>query len=229
MQNTDVPREEYFRVKAEAEELMQRLIQAHAKIEVLQSQGPTNPSSASAPATTQADLANTPKRVEEQQRLFLDTSPLLAGMRKTQAELTHRIQQLESQLKQEQVQVSWYRTLALKTLREVYRKSWKYKRELKDQIKQLRASDYFDGKWYLETYSDVASSRLDPVIHYLKFGALEGRNPSAHFDTLYYIQQNPDVAKAGLNPLLHFILYGINEGRRPAANQKLLPTSNATA
>lgn len=227
MQNTDVPREEYFRVKAEAEELMQRLIQAHAKIEALQSQGLTN--TPKVPVSTQADTANNNKRVEEQQRLFLDTSPLLAGMRKTQAELAHRIQQLEFQLKQEQVQVSWYRTLALKTLREVYRKSWKYKRELKDQIKQLRASDYFDGKWYLENYSDVASSRLDPVIHYLKFGALEGRNPSAHFDTLYYIQQNPDVANAGLNPLLHFIVYGIHEGRRPAANQKLLPTSNATA
>src|SRR5690606_6282563 len=56
---------------------------------------------------------------------------------------------------------------------------------------------------------------IGPIAHYLKYGALEGRNPGALFDTRYYLDQNRDVARAGENPLLHFCRAGWKELRNP--------------
>ena len=69
-------------------------------------------------------------------------------------------------------------------------------------------SPLFDAEWYLLTYPDVKASGLDPIVHYLMFGARELRNPSVNFDTAAYLQQNADVETKGLNPLYHFIRYG---------------------
>lgn len=35
----------------------------------------------------------------------------------------------------------------------------------------------FDGAWYLSAYPDVANANLDPLVHFLKFGQMEGRLP----------------------------------------------------
>lgn len=80
----------------------------------------------------------------------------------------------------------------------------------------VEASGLFDRAWYLRTYPDVAASGLDPVEHYLRIGAREGRAPSEFFDTAYYQEQNPDVAASGINPLLHFCEFGWKESRHPA-------------
>ena len=79
----------------------------------------------------------------------------------------------------------------------------------------LEGSDLFDGEWYCRTYPDVAAAKFDPALHYLIYGAKEGRNPSALFDTNFYLARYPDVARSGLNPLLHFIRWGLAEGRSP--------------
>jgi FkbM family methyltransferase len=79
----------------------------------------------------------------------------------------------------------------------------------------LAASGFFDKAWYLAHYPDVASAGIDPVLHYLKYGATEGRDPGPGFDTLWYLETNPDVATAGLNPLYHFAKAGRKEGRTP--------------
>ncbi len=88
-------------------------------------------------------------------------------------------------------------------------------RKLKRQISLIKQSGLFDENWYLKEYADVAKSGLDPIKHYLKFGAEEGRDPSLNFDTSYYQSSNPDIKMAQLNPLIHYISYGIAEGRRP--------------
>lgn len=77
----------------------------------------------------------------------------------------------------------------------------------------LRNSLAFDARWYLQNYPDVAQSGMDPVRHYLNFGAREGRFPNPYFDTMAYLSANPDVRNEGINPLLHYILYGKKEGR----------------
>jgi len=72
----------------------------------------------------------------------------------------------------------------------------------------VERSPLFDAEWYLVTYPDVKAAGVDPVVHYLRFGARELKNPSANFDTAAYLQQNPDVETKGFNPLYHFIRYG---------------------
>ncbi|NJC88970.1 MAG: hypothetical protein FIB02_10665 [Desulfuromonas sp.] len=90
----------------------------------------------------------------------------------------------------------------------------KEKDRLKEQVKLLKNSGLFDEAWYLGEYPDVASSGMDPVRHYLRFGVAEGRNPSPRFDTHFYLQAYRDVSDKGINPLVHFVLYGKAEGRR---------------
>ncbi len=77
------------------------------------------------------------------------------------------------------------------------------------------AAVLFDAPWYLAQYPDVAASGVDPLTHYLKWGAREGRNPNPVFDTDWYLVQNPHVAVAGLNPLEHYLQAGAREGRDP--------------
>ena len=90
-------------------------------------------------------------------------------------------------------------------------------RKLRRKISVIRKSGLFDEQWYLKAYSDVARSGMDPIRHYLKFGAEEGRDPSLKFDTRYYQHTNPDVARLSVNPLIHYISHGKAEGRRPRA------------
>jgi hypothetical protein len=81
--------------------------------------------------------------------------------------------------------------------------------------RELAASGLFDAGFYRASHPDVTASGLDPITHYLRHGAAEGRNPSQHFDTRFYLAGAPDVASAGINPLLHFLRTGAAEGRSP--------------
>lgn len=72
----------------------------------------------------------------------------------------------------------------------------------------LRASALFDAKWYREQYADVRLSGLDPVRHYLDFGARQGRDPGPGFSTHGYLAKHPELAADGVNPLLHFLRSG---------------------
>lgn len=83
------------------------------------------------------------------------------------------------------------------------------------EIALLVNSDLFDSDWYLSHNTDVASAGIDPVVHYLKFGAAEGRDPSPLFDSDWYLAQYSDVAQEGLNPLVHYLQFGSTEGRDP--------------
>ena len=74
-------------------------------------------------------------------------------------------------------------------------------------------SGLFDIDWYNQTYADVYRKKADPILHYLKNGAKEGRNPSKNFDTKWYIEQylREKQGKESdflANPLLHYILIG---------------------
>lgn len=86
------------------------------------------------------------------------------------------------------------------------------------ETETIRRSPYFDRAWYLLTYPDVASAGLDPADHYLRYGAIEGRDPGPLFSSATYLSQYTDVAAAGLNPLLHYMEHGIEEGRHAAVH-----------
>lgn len=73
---------------------------------------------------------------------------------------------------------------------------------------------HFDAAWYRRTYADVAASGEDPLLHYLRIGLSERRDPSAGFDTEAYLADHPDVAARGLHAVQHYALWGVAEGRR---------------
>ncbi len=73
----------------------------------------------------------------------------------------------------------------------------------------------FDRHYYLTTYPDIAASGMDPLFHFLKFGAFEGRKPHGLFDPAYYLENYPDVARSRYNPWLHFLRFGGRENRQP--------------
>ena len=61
----------------------------------------------------------------------------------------------------------------------------------------------FDTAFYLATNPDIAAARVDPFLHYLRRGYLEGRDPSASFNTRFYLQRYLDGA-TDENPLVHY-------------------------
>jgi hypothetical protein len=83
-----------------------------------------------------------------------------------------------------------------------------------DLARLIVESGLFDPAWYLDSNEDVRASSLDPAIHFLRFGASQGRNPSPLFCLAAYENRYPDVVAAKLNPLVHFLEYGIKENRR---------------
>ena len=87
------------------------------------------------------------------------------------------------------------------------------------ELQAIRGSAYFDADYYLEKNEDVRSKGLDPSIHYLLYGAEEGRDPGPLFSTRRYLQRFPDVAAAGVNPLAHYELFGRAEKRTLVAPQ----------
>ncbi len=140
-----------------------------------------------------------------------------------------QIQHLQHELNRITSSASWKATTPVRAMGKPFRRVPPDKRKLKRQARQLAASDYFDAHWYRKAYADVAEHGMEPAMHYLTFGASEGRNPSPHFDTLWYLQANPDVEEAGINPLIHFLNHGQAEGR--AANpqeQVALPSPQET-
>ncbi len=79
----------------------------------------------------------------------------------------------------------------------------------------IKKSGLFDEIYYLKLYPDVRAADIDPIEHYILFGAKERRNPNIYFQTGFYLDKYPDIVQSGINPLLHYILFGVKEGRWP--------------
>jgi len=100
---------------------------------------------------------------------------------------------------------------------------------ISSQKAQLKDSGLFNIEYYLRLNPDVLNAGVDPILHYLRFGGVEGRDPSPDFDSSWYLDTNPDVKIAGVNPLLHYLTHGKKEGRQICAvgeNSKLADNLN---
>src|ERR1700761_2247553 len=75
--------------------------------------------------------------------------------------------------------------------------------------------DFFDPAWYTARYSDVTPTRLRPIIHFIRFGIDQQRDPNRYFASRWYLEQHADVRASGLNPLLHYLQAGAAELRNP--------------
>jgi glycosyltransferase involved in cell wall biosynthesis len=83
-----------------------------------------------------------------------------------------------------------------------------------DDYAVIERSGLFDRKFYLATYADVDAAGMDPLRHYIDFGAREMRSPNPWFDANYYRTQFGQFP-VGFNPLLHYIESGEQLGFRP--------------
>lgn len=83
--------------------------------------------------------------------------------------------------------------------------------EITNGYKAIRKNNLFDDKFYLDKYPKVASSGMDPLLHYIFFGFGEGKKPNDTFDGVFYKNHYSDV---NINPLIHYALYGIKENRQ---------------
>src|SRR5436190_18792549 len=84
----------------------------------------------------------------------------------------------------------------------------------------LRGSDLFDANWYLANNPDVSKTKVDPLLHYYRYGGFEGRDPGPKFSSSWYLSSYEDVKKAGINPLVHYLKHGQKEGRAAQPNTR---------
>jgi hypothetical protein len=84
-------------------------------------------------------------------------------------------------------------------------------------LEAIRNSLFFNSAHYLEKNPDVRATGIDPALHYLVYGAQEGRDPGPFFSTRTYLALYPDVADAGVNALLHYETQGRRQNRTAAA------------
>ncbi|AXS40277.1 glycosyltransferase family 4 protein [Breoghania sp. L-A4] len=68
-------------------------------------------------------------------------------------------------------------------------------------LKTIEASGLFQRDWYLDQNPDVARAGIDPLRHYLSFGAMEERDPAAFFDGKGYMAANPHLNGVALAPI----------------------------
>ncbi|MCQ0971233.1 glycosyltransferase family 4 protein [Paracoccus sp. TK19116] len=68
---------------------------------------------------------------------------------------------------------------------------------------------YFDRVYYLQQNADVARSGADPLHHFLRWGWMEGRDPSPNFSLEDYRRQTPHYDPLRGNPLTHAITSGV--------------------
>lgn len=144
----------------------------------------------------------------------------LRSVKARAASAEHHVQLLRQELTAVKGSAAWKTAAPVRVLSRLVHKTDKAKQKLQQETALLLTSEYFDLEWYLETYPDVAHSKLNPAEHYLRFGAAEGRMPGPLFDGNWYLQLYPDVAASNINPLLHFIKFGQQEGR--STSPKLL-------
>ena len=79
----------------------------------------------------------------------------------------------------------------------------------------ITASRLFRPSWYLEQNPDVAQAGIDPLLHYILHGSVEGRSPHPLFDPQFYMAQIPEAERTAVTLLAHYISAGAALGLDP--------------
>ncbi|WP_241503155.1 CgeB family protein [Komagataeibacter melaceti] len=72
-------------------------------------------------------------------------------------------------------------------------------------LRIIEESGQFDADFYLATHRDVAGSEIDPLVHYVRYGYREGRQPNRNFRPALYLGQHPEAGAKNRNPFVHFL------------------------
>jgi glycosyltransferase involved in cell wall biosynthesis len=79
--------------------------------------------------------------------------------------------------------------------------------------RKIRSSGLFDVKFYRDKYADIRTIN-DPLMHFVIYGAQEGRQPNAYFDTRWYNRCHRLEKKR--NPLIEYLRLGWQKGNHPS-------------
>lgn len=83
------------------------------------------------------------------------------------------------------------------------------------QIDVIRSSKLFSAVKYLQRYPDVASAKIDPLLHYIRYGEKEARDIHYLFDAGYYRRNCISASRALIASLAHYQSAGIVSGTDP--------------
>lgn len=134
---------------------------------------------------------------------MLEKSLHIKNVERTRYVAEYKAAQANQRLRSIKESISWKLTSPVRMLGKKRKGSeWKL---ISRQADLIRESGLFDPNWYCKTYPDVTESGIDPVEHFVRFGAGELRNPGPDFDCARYIEENPGVAQEKINPLVHYI------------------------
>ncbi len=84
-------------------------------------------------------------------------------------------------------------------------------------VSEAELRRYFAAEWYYAATPELHPFEGDPLAHYLRFGAAEGRWPHPDFDGPWYLDRYWYVRNSGENPLVHYVREGRRSGCRPNA------------
>jgi len=121
-----------------------------------------------------------------------------------------KIVEQEAELLSYALKEKWWKSNILNKLKKLFSVKGFFKNLY--QYLRIKRSGLFDSRYYLQTYPDVRKAKFDPLMHFIRYGWREGRNPNSRFNTLAYLSFHPDVERNGLNPLLHFMKHGEEDG-----------------
>lgn len=83
----------------------------------------------------------------------------------------------------------------------------------KEDYTLIKESGLLNMRWYKQEYRDVELLGMDPIEHYVKYGAYMERNPGKNFSTSFYLKEYLSNQKdRGVNPLLHYLKIGKEKG-----------------
>ena len=99
---------------------------------------------------------------------------------------------------------------------------------LREDYLLVKNSNAFDPHFYLKKYPDILNAGVDPLTHYLKFGANENRDPSERFNTRFYKAQMTQAEILEINPLVHYLRVGRAKGYSINALSQTIPPALAT-
>lgn len=87
-------------------------------------------------------------------------------------------------------------------------------------------SPFFDTRYYLKSYNDVAQKQMNPLVHYLTNGGRELRRPSDEFDVPAYLAAHPTYPESGKTPAEHCIMtYGSFDWRQQQPRLPAVPSA----
>lgn len=92
------------------------------------------------------------------------------------------------------------------------------------EIALIEKSGEFDTAYYLSQYPDVAKSGINPIVHYVYFGASEGRNPNTTFTINEY--RKKDATPHQSNPFADYLVKKTSKKSKPAQTVPLASTKN---